>query len=45
MQYFTVGEPLILIYITKYNEYWGGAKPSIESGWEGSAGKGRKSIC
>ena len=34
MQYFTIGEPLIMIYITKYNEYWGGAKASIESGWK-----------
>ena len=34
MQYFTVGEPLILIYITKYNKEWGGPKPSVESGWK-----------
>ena len=33
MQYFTVKEPTLLIYVTKYLDHWGGAKPSIESGW------------
>ena len=29
MQYFTIGEPLIMIYVTKYNEYWGCPNASI----------------
>ena len=42
MQYFTVGEPLILIYITKYNKDWGGPKPSVESGWKISRERAQK---
>ena len=34
MQYFTVKEPLVIFYITKYDSHWGGPLPSIESGWK-----------
>ena len=32
MEYFTIGEPLIMVYITKTIEEWG-IQRSVESGW------------